>query len=253
MRKPKKWVDVWTWENSKKQMIEFLDLCEDSPAKVLENAGLNRDFYYQLKDSNRQSAPVRASTIQKLSEALNIPFVFMGNFPFFGNVLLSAREGQDIMSVLSTAIRRELRIEILAYKVGLTPSDIKEMIKPQDQKASIPIDLFEKLAQALDMEITAYADNSVGLIASNRDISRFDTFIDFQAMNKIVVNIQEYYVNLRDEGLRELLNEKNQKKYSITNDEIDDLTHIESHRDSQATMSQWVAILYAIRSLEDHK
>lgn len=246
----KRWIDVWTWENSKKQIIEFLDLCEDSPAKVLENAGLNRDFYYQLKDSKRQSAPVRASTIQKLSEVLNIPFVFMGNFPFFGNVLLSAREGQDMTSILSTAIRRELRVEILAYKVGLPPSDITALIQSKDLDTSVPIPLFEKLAQALDMEITAYADNSIGLIASNGEIGRFNTFVDFKAMNKILVNIQEYYVNLRDEGLRELLNEKNQKKYSITSNEIDDLTHIESCRDSQATMSQWVAILFAIRSLD---
>ncbi|MBT4036360.1 MAG: hypothetical protein HOB84_08760 [Candidatus Marinimicrobia bacterium] len=250
MSKPKQWIDVWSWENSKKQIIEFLDLCEDSPGKVLENAGLNRDLYYQLKDSRRQSAPLRASTIQKLSEALNIPFVFMGNFPFFGNVLLSSREGQDMTSILSTAIRRELRVEILAYKVGLAPSDITEMIQSKDLKISVPIPLFEKLSQALDMEITAYADNSIGLLASNEEIGRFDTFIDFQTMNKIVINIQEYYVKLRDEGLRELLSEQNQKKYSITSSEIDDLTHIESHRNSNSTVSQWVAILYAIRSLE---
>jgi hypothetical protein len=174
----------------------------------------------------------------------------MGNFPFFGNVLLSSREGQDMTSILSTAIRRELRVEILAYKVGLAPSDITEMIQSKDLKISVPIPLFEKLSQALDMEITAYADNSIGLLASNEEIGRFDTFIDFQTMNKIVINIQEYYVKLRDEGLRELLSEQNQKKYSITSSEIDDLTHIESHRNSNSTVSQWVAILYAIRSLE---
>lgn len=250
MSKPKPWIDVWSWESTKKQLIEILDLCEDSPAKMLESAGLNRDLYYKLDDDKRDKSQLRASTIQKLSDALNIPFVFMGNFPFFGNVSLSASVGQDMSDIVSIAIKRELRVEILAYKVGMTSGDITELIKPKNRNTSVPIPLFEKLAQALDMEITAYSDNTIGLIASNEEIGRFDTFIDFQAMNKIAINIQEYYVKLRDEGLRELLSEKNQKKYSITSSEIDDLTHIESHRDSNSTVSQWVAILYAIRSLE---
>ncbi len=250
MSKPKKWADVWSWESTKKQLIEILDICEDSPAKMLESAGLNRDFYYKLDDDKREKSQLRASTIQKLSDALNIPFVFMGNFPFFGNVSLSAREGKDMTAIISTAVRREIRIEILAYKVGVTPGDITEMIKPNNRLTSVPIPLFEKLAQALDMEITAYPDNSIGLLASNREIGRFDSFIDLQAMNKTANNVQASKTDLRDKGLRELLCEENLKKYSITISEIDDLTHIESHRDSNSTVSQWVAILYAIRSLE---
>jgi hypothetical protein len=252
LSKPKPWVDVWSWESTKKQFIEILDLCEDSPAKMLESAGLNRDLYYKFDDDNRKKSQLRASTIQQLSEALNIPFVYMGNFPFLGNVSLSAREGQDMTSIISTAVRREIKIEILAYKVRLSPSDITEMIKPNNRITSVPIPLFEKLAQALDMEITAYSDNSIGLIDSNKEIGRFNTFIDFQVMHKTVKNMQASHSDLHDEGLRELLSEENLKKYSITSTEIDDLTHIDSHRDSKATVSQWVAILYAIRSLEGH-
>ncbi len=250
MSKPKPWIDVWSWESTKKQFIEILDLCEDSPAKMLESAGLNRDLYYKLDDDNRKKSQLRASTIQQLCEALDIPFVFMGNFPFLGNVSLSAREGKDMTSIISTAVSREIKIEILAYKVKVTPGDITEMIKPNSRVTSVPIPLFEKLAQALDMEITAYSDNSIGLIDSNREIGRFNTFIDFEAMNKTVKSMQASQSDIHDEGLRELLNEENLKKYSITTTEIDDLTHIDSHRDSKATLSQWIAVLYAIRSLE---
>jgi hypothetical protein len=251
---PKPWKDITTprgWIAAKKQLREIFKLIDESPARIFQNAGLSRDLYYKSLGPRSDDFPMRLTTVKKLGDALNVDYAYLGPFPFFGHVLLEAQNGPNFRTVVRDGMEGILSVELLAYKVGIPTSELVDILDESGERVSIPITVFQNLAHSMDMSISDTPDNTIRLLDSNREIAYYAGYIDKLIINKTNSDEVDEQPEIKDKGLKELLTHNYRFQYSITKKEADELTGIHSRRNSKATLSQWVTILYAIRSLDD--
>ncbi len=250
----KKWSKIplaRTWDSAKEQLELIFELLDESPAIIFQSAGLSRALYYKSLGPKSGNFAMRPATVEKLAKVLLVDYAYVGNFPFFGHVLLETQTGLNFRDVIRESMEGVLSVELLAYKAGIPASELVDILDRSGKIVSIPITVFKNLAHALDFSIMDTADNFIQLLNSEREVGRYAGYIDKNILRGSDTETTENQSEVSDDGLKELLTPANRFQYSLTMQEADELTKICIRRNSKATLSQWVTILYAIRSLDD--
>ena len=252
VRPTRPWGDIKTWANVRQQLIDILELSGASPNKVFQDAGLSRDSYYKTFNPNRAKAPMREASVKGIARALNLPVTYIDNFPYFGYVSPNPRNGLSILEIAKLAVDNTNNVELLARNSSIPLVELLNILEPSGSKLAIPISYFCMLMEALKLNLSNYRDNSIGVIDSSGEISRFDQYLEKDILAIPITEVETHSVDVSDPGLLELLTPQNRLKHSITSQEIEELTFLHLSRISDATISHWVTILYAIRGLSGH-
>jgi len=252
VRPTRPWGDIKTWANVRQQLVDIIELSETSPIKVFQDAGLSRDTYYKTFNPKRAKSPMRETSVKGIARALNLSLAYIDYFPYFGYVSPQARKGLSILEIAKQAIDNTAGIEQLARDSSIPMEELYNILEPSGPKLAIPISYFCMLMEALNLNISNYSDNSIGVIDGSREISRFDQYLEKDILALPITELDTHSADVTDRGLLELLTPQNRLKHSITGQEIEELTFLHLSRISDATISHWITVLYSIRGLSGH-
>jgi transcriptional regulator with XRE-family HTH domain len=247
----KTWNDVKTWEDVRLELKVLLKSDEQSAFEIFKQAGLSRNAYYKIFESGRESTIIRKSTINRLAIALNLPCAFYDGLPYFGALEAShqTRNGSTVKEVIQLAVDIARTPKLLSENTHVQLEEITNILGSDNPVGIMSLKSFSKIAKAIGLTLSIFRDNSFALIANNGEIPKLDSYVPSEGIISLS-QVDEHSISfVSDFGLYQLLNPNNLKKHSITEQEIEELTYIHESRNSKGNLSQWIAILYAIRGL----
>ena len=250
----KKWINVRTWQDVKAEIKELLAEDERSHLSIFKEAGLSVDLYYKLFDPEREFAPMRKSTVRKLAKALGVDCTYHHGLPYFGAISVHyyTRNGSTIKEILAIALSR-LGGDLgrMSERTGLSVDELDLLLDSRDEADGIRISTLRKIAEILDLNLSIWSDSSVAFEKGAATVPELSRSAKSNWIDDIEVTEElSPFDDIDDEGLIELLDYRNITKHSIRDDEIKELIYIHERHYTDATVHQWLLVLYAIRGLE---
>ena len=248
----KKWIDIRQWKDVKTQLEILFEDDDRSHLAIFKEAGLSTDTYYKLMDNDRVSKPMRKATIEKLANALNIECTFHNGLPFFGtiNINLKTKNGPTVKEIIELAIKHAEYLHFLSLETGIPDAVLESIVNSDSQFKTISLKDFRKIVNYVGLNLSIWSDNSIVLVDQAAQVTELDLF--FMELGKLPKHETEDIIdapNISDKGLLKLIEPINCEKYDITEHEIKELANIHRSRNSDATIDQWISVLYVNRSL----
>jgi hypothetical protein len=224
-----------SWKEVKKYLLKEIERAGKSEFTVVKDAGLTRDSYYKIFAFDRWERPMRKATVYGFGRALGYRVRYQAGIPQF-SIIGKNESGENVTSkyfareALKSAIRLAGSIDELARLTSIEKDLFNEILSDSNDDSDVSTSVFVKIASELHAGLLIHRSGEIFIKKAGFDVTAQDAL---------------------DEGLEDLIaNKQNRAIHSISDIEAELMLEIYRKLGTQATIDQWISVLYSLRGLE---